>query len=375
MRVVLFFTFDISLELWAKTGLLHREVRIYQELIRLYNIEVQFITYGGESDKKWSESLGDIQLLPVYTRMTKRQNKFLNILQSVLIPWFFRNELKNSDVLKTNQIWGGCVAVISKWVFNKPLIARCGNEFYDFSKKQNGSRKFLIFAYFVSKLTYSQADCIHVASTRDKRLVHEVFKIPHKRIDVRSNWIESKIFYQMNNKRSTNKVLFVGRLTPQKNLSILIDALKVSDISVDVLGHGELYSEIKDQIKKNNVNVKFLKTIPNNKMAELYNHYAVYVMCSNYEGNPKTLLEAMSCGCAVVGTDVSGIREIIQHEKTGLLVSKDSEMLRDAILRLISSDKLRESLGDAASSYILKHNSFNSALENEFKSYKKLTDS
>jgi glycosyltransferase involved in cell wall biosynthesis len=155
----------------------------------------------------------------------------------------------------------------------------------------------------------------------------------------------------------------------------LIDALKFSDISVDVLGHGELYSEIKDQIKKNNVNVKFLKTIPNNKMAELYNHYAVYVICSNYEGNPKTLLEAMSCGCAVVGTDVSGIREIIQHEKTGLLVSQDSEMLRDAILRLISSDKLCESLGRAASSYILKHNSFNSALEHEYETYKKLTDS
>ena len=256
----------------------------------------------------------------------------------------------------------GWVAVISKWVFNKPLIARCGYEFYDNLKKQNASRKFLIFAYLVSKLTYSQAGCIHVASIRNKRLVHEVFKIPHKRIDVRPNWIESKIFHQMNHKRSTNKVLFVGRLTTEKNLSMLIDALKVSDISVDVLGHGELYSEIKDQIKKNNVNVKFLKTIPNNKMAELYNHYAVYVMCSNYEGNPKTLLVAMSCGCAVVGTDVSGIREIIQHEKTGLLVSQDSEMLRDAILRLISSDKLCVSLGGAASRYILKHNSFNSAL-------------
>ena len=66
MRITLFFTYGASLKTWADAGLLKREVHLYHELMKKYNIEVQFLTYGNESDRQWEADIQGIKLLPVY---------------------------------------------------------------------------------------------------------------------------------------------------------------------------------------------------------------------------------------------------------------------------------------------------------------------
>ena len=125
-------------------------------------------------------------------------------------------------------------------------------------------------------------------------------------------------------------------------------------------------------VLKKNVNVNFLGRMSTDQMPELYNSYTVYVLCSHYEGNPKTLLEAMACGCAVVGTDVPGIKEIIRHGINGLIVSKDPHALRVAIQRLMSNKPLRQELGLQARQQILLSNSLETALSKEYSAYVRL---
>src|SRR3546814_17832635 len=74
----------------------------------------------------------------------------------------------------------------------------------------------------------------------------------------------------------------------------------------------------------------------------------IFVLPSSYEGHPKTLLEAMACGAAVIGTDVPGIREVIEDGRTGLLCAPTAAALRDAIERLLSDEPLRRRLGGNA---------------------------
>jgi len=99
------------------------------------------------------------------------------------------------------------------------------------------------------------------------------------------------------------------------------------------------------------------------------------VICSRYEGNPKTLLEAMACGCAVIGTNVPGIREVIQHEKSGLLVEESVESLRSTILRLMGNEGLRIRLGEEARRQIIEENSLEAAIQQELKVYQELCPS
>ena len=99
-------------------------------MMQEYAVQVQFITYGDECDREWEEELQGIKLLPVYERLQRPKSKILALLQTLLIPWFFRQELRETDLFKTNQIWGCWLAVLSKWFFHKPLLVRCGYEAY-----------------------------------------------------------------------------------------------------------------------------------------------------------------------------------------------------------------------------------------------------
>lgn len=75
----------------------------------------------------------------------------------------------------------------------------------------------------------------------------------------------------------------------------------------------------------------------------------LFVLSTHYEGMPLALCEAMAAGCACVATDVVGVREVIRHGETGLLVPEnDARALADALERLSREPALAERLGAAA---------------------------
>jgi len=371
IKLTLFFTYEVSLDQWARIGLIKRELRIYEELIKKYDLQVQLLTYGNESDYKWLDDIDGVTAIPIYSKMRHHRLKFLRLLQTVLIPWKFRSELANQDIFKTNQMLGGWVAVISKIIFKKPLIVRCGYEIYDFLRLQRKSYKLIWSIWLLSWLTYKFSNAVHVATSEDASVVKNSFGVPLSKIEVRPNWIDINIFKPyMNKNRFTDRVLFVGRLENQKNIFLLLDALCKTEIAIDIVGEGSLKSSLVQHAKSIGVQVNFLGAIPNNEMPQTYNSYAAYVICSNYEGNPKTLLEAMACGCTVIGTDVQGIRSVISNKKNGLLVNENPSSLRLAILEVLSNNRLREVLARNSIKYIENNNSLQETLPKEFNAYK-----
>lgn len=359
----------MSLKLWHDKGLLKREIKLYQELINEFGISVVFVTYGDKSDYQYQDVVGDIEIIPIYDYVKKPNSKFLQILQTIVVPFKIKNLIKTVDLIKTNQILGAWVASIASILYNKPLLARCGYELYDFSIKAKKNRTYKWFVYLISWIVYKSADRIHVATIEDKSFVIDRFKIKSSKIHVFPNWIDTskyKPFKEVNKKSS---ILFVGRLNKQKNISLLLKSLSGTNIPLDIVGNGELLASLKKEAKDLGVSVNFLGNIENNQMPEIYNNYRVYILCSHYEGNPKTLLEAMSCGCAVIGTDVPGIREIIDNEKNGFLVESDEQHLQGSILRALEDNVLCNKLGVNASEYIQRHNSLMLMLDKEINSY------
>jgi len=75
----------------------------------------------------------------------------------------------------------------------------------------------------------------------------------------------------------------------------------------------------------------------------------IFVLPSQYEGLPRSLLEAMAVGNAVVVTDIGGNREVVRHEVSGLIAPpRDAARLGHAISRLVASPELRRACGAAA---------------------------
>jgi len=97
------------------------------------------------------------------------------------------------------------------------------------------------------------------------------------------------------------------------------------------------------------VRIHLLGEIPNDRMQELWAATDICVLPSLLEATSISGLEAMSCGVAVVGTNVGGIPEILRHEETGLLCPpNDAVSLAEQLMRLISNQALRKLFGAKA---------------------------
>ena len=137
-------------------------------------------------------------------------------------------------------------------------------------------------------------------------------------------------------KRIRNQILMISRITNQKNIELLIDALSKSNM---ILTHIGSVSPLKKKYilelsKSKKTKIKFLGKKKNEKLPYYYNKSSVYVICSRVEGNPKSLLEAMACKCPIVGTKVEGIKDLIVHNKNDYCV-ENAKSLKASILKIL----------------------------------------
>ena len=88
-------------------------------------------------------------------------------------------------------------------------------------------------------------------------------------------------------------------MVEQKNYEYLISEFKdtYDEIEIDIIGDGANKEELLRQSKKMNVNMNFLGKIQNERLLNVLKEYKFFISCSTYEGNPKTILEAMEAGC------------------------------------------------------------------------------
>ncbi len=151
-------------------------------------------------------------------------------------------------------------------------------------------------------------------------------------------------------------VVAVGRLTPQKNHKLLIKAfsklgIKFNDYKLYIYGEGPLRGELNKLITELGMDDRIeIKGFSSN-IANDIERASLYVMSSDFEGMPNTLMEAMALGLPCISTDcpVGGPKFLIRSEENGMLVPVNDECeMRKAIDYLLSNDQNRENLGREA---------------------------
>ncbi|MBI4839350.1 MAG: glycosyltransferase family 4 protein [Nitrospirae bacterium] len=371
MNLILFFTYGVSLRMWDEKGLLDREVSLYQRLSK-EGVKTTVITYGDEEDYAYRRKMPEIDIMPVYALTKKPATKICAFVHSLILPFILKDKIKGADIFKTNQMSGSWTAVIGKLLFGKKLIVRCGYEWFRFTQKLTPSlfRRWTVFA--AEWLIYRAADRILLTSEGDRDFVSSRFKIPAGRISVSPNFIDTELFKPADSDVKKNRMLFIGRLTRQKNLFSLFDALKSSVWTLDMVGDGELKTTLAEYAERNNVKVNFLGRIANSRLPEVINQYPLFILPSYYEGNPKVLLEAMSCGRAVIGTNVEGIREIIDNKVNGILCETNAGSIKSAIEEVMHDNDLRGRLGIKARLFAEENCSIEATVKRELAVFKGL---
>jgi glycosyltransferase involved in cell wall biosynthesis len=151
------------------------------------------------------------------------------------------------------------------------------------------------------------------------------------------------------------RVLFVGRLAPEKNLPLWLDAARriaaaVPEARFDIVGGGAARASLEGLTRDLDLahTVTFHGPKPRSALRELYAQSAILMLSSDHEGFGRVLVEALASGAAVVSTATAGAKEIVENEATGLLAPVgDAAGLAAAAIRLLHDKSLRHTLAMA----------------------------
>ncbi len=362
--MALFFTKGSSLKIWHDIGMIDREVAIYNELSKYFE-QIYFFTYGGKEEFKFKEYLADnITIIP-------KKCISNNLLYSLMIPFTHRKILKDIDILKTNQMRGSWSAVLTKFFHRKKLVIRTGYMLSINCVKENPRSWKRWITKLIERTAYKTADGIITTSQSNFEYIERNYGPDGTHVLI-PNYVETGVFKPMNMVKKRGSICFIGRLTKEKNLFALLKALKTLPYTLTIIGSGEQEEQLKHCANKNGANVNFLGNIPNHELPKILNQYELFILPSLWENMPKTLLEAMACGMPVIGTDVKGINEVIEHDKNGILCNTDSSSIREAIISLMEDEGLKEKLGKNARNTIIEHYSLDNLAAEELKLMREL---
>ncbi|MCD6400708.1 MAG: glycosyltransferase [Anaerolineales bacterium] len=211
-----------------------------------------------------------------------------------------------------------------------------------------GKGKYLypILNKIVNQYVGISRDCAKVlcsAGAKDVATIYNAVNVD--RLLVKESWED----------KDTVQLISVGLLSPQKNFTLLINAMDTlykrrRDLKRKVLlliaGEGPLKDVVQQQIDSVGLSKQIILLGNRNDIPQLLHNADVFTLSSDWEGLPIALLEAMMTGLPSVVTDVGGCRDVVEDCSAGIVVPPgDAEALANALERMVSDASLREKYG------------------------------
>jgi len=259
---------------------------------------------------------------------------------------------------------------------------------------------------WVEKTAIEMADAVVCVSEGTKADVMQHFNVDPSRLHIIYNGIDPNEYYKQDATEALDRfgidkeqpyVLFVGRITRQKGIIHLVDAIKHMHPGYQIVlcagapDTPEIAAEMKAAIgeaQKAREGIFWIdEMVDKPTVIKLYSGAAVFCCPSVYEPFGIINLEAMACETPVVGSAVGGIPEVVVHDETGYLVplaqSNESPFsplnpeafakdLAHQINRLMENPERREAFGKAGRKRAIEHFSWTSIAEQTQALYKDL---
>lgn len=213
-----------------------------------------------------------------------------------------------------------------------------------------------LFLKVFGKKVFDSVTNVICLTQADARQIQK-FGCPIDKICIIPNGVDINKFKPSSEHEQEGLVIWIGRFVKEKGLEFLIKAVDIlvkngkSDFRLLLIGDGPIKSKIYSQIRSYGLEryIQLMPAISHDEVSDYMARASIFVFPSIKEGMPYVLLEAMACGKAIVGSDISGVNSIINDNENGLLVpAKDPVSLSAAISRLLKDKKLRSGLGQSA---------------------------
>ena len=242
-------------------------------------------------------------------------------------------------------------------------------------------RRILFYPFLMQHLSAAAMDRIITVSDNAAREINNSFKVPHKKMRVVYNGIDTDAFRPLEGvRKEKGRIIVVANTSDRKKgvlylLRAVRDLRKDIDVKLTIVDRGRPDNEYTPALAERcglNGSVEFTGRLSTEELVRQYNRAEVAVVPSLYEGFGLPAAEAMSCGVPVVSTTAGALAEVVD-EGSGILVPPGDHMsIAEAVRRLLSDDDLRRRMGAAGRDRVLKMFSWEEAARKTLDVYREV---
>lgn len=218
----------------------------------------------------------------------------------------------------------------------------------EYQGKESGLKK--VFRFFFT-LSLKRAKIVIAPSQHLKTLL-EKWGVKASRIIVIRNSVDTNVFIPDAAKPKKYDVMTVCRLVPWKGVEELIRVCAEKNLSLSIVGDGPDGEKLRDLANATGARVEFLGDRSHDQLPQLLNSSRIFVLNSQYEGSPHSLIEALSVGLVSIARESTGSAEVIHDSVNGLLCGK-TRTLSDAIDIALTNSELSHKMRSEARSTAL----------------------
>ena len=275
----------------------------------------------------------------------------------------------DADVVHCHTWYAHFAGIIAKLCYGVPLVITT----HSLEPLRPWKREQLGRGYdassWVEKTAIEMADALIAVSEETKEDVLKHFNVDESKVHVIYNGINLQQYITTSETTTLNAygidknkpyVLFVGRITRQKGIIHLVNAIKYIDPDTQIVlcagapDTKEIGEEMKaavTEVQKTRDNVIWIdKMVTKEEIIQLYSHADVFCCPSIYEPFGIINIEAMACNTAVVASAVGGIKEVVVHGETGILIPLEQQ--QEAPFEPVDPDTFSRDLADGVNKVI-----------------------
>lgn len=290
----------------------------------------------------------------------------------------------NSDILHCHTWYTFMAGFLAKKLYDKPLVVTVHSlePLRPWKEEQLGNRYKL--SSWMERTGIEAADRVIAVSQGSKEDILKYYNIPEEKVEVIYNGIDLNQYQKTDRNIARKKygiegkyILFVGRISRQKGITHLIDAVKYlpKDIKVVLCASSpdtqEVLEEVEQKVKLYDNIIWINRMVGKEEIIELYSNAEVFACPSVYEPFGIINLEAMACKTPVVASATGGIKEVVVHEETGFLVEPGNpQELAKYINILLNNKDLAIKFGENGRKRVEEMFSWESIAKKTYEMYK-----
>ncbi len=375
-----------------------------RELAEIDQNQLQVLSFGDQKIHDPAMSISGIAPSMELSSNGLKRGKLLDTLYRNIV---MTGKVESADVIHCHTWYSHLAGCLLKQVLGIPLVVTTHSlePHRPWKKEQLGDS--YNASCWLEKTALTNADGIIAVSKAMKKDTQDLFGVAPDRVEVIYNGIDADRFKKIEDADTLKRygvdpekpyVLFVGRITRQKGILHLVNALPYLEEGIQVVlcagapDTPEIGREMKQAVEaarsktKNDI-LWIEEMVPVPQLIALYSHAALFVCPSVYEPFGIINLEAMACHTPVVAAAVGGIPEVVVHGETGLQVPFQptgngssepqhpdtySRDLAAAINTLMASPDQRTQMGEASRRRVEALFSWKSIAEQTQAYYRKL---